>query len=101
MQQTALVFKPTKSMQVEAYIDPAFAAHNDSKLHSGVVVFVTGVLVYASSQKQICIMKSPTESELVVLTDNLSLAELFHEFLEFVTAGTINKPIIFKTALPF
>ncbi len=45
-------------MQVEAYIDPAFAAHDDSKLHSGVVVFVTGVLVYASSQKQICIMKS-------------------------------------------
>ncbi len=45
--------------------------------------------------------EKPTESELVVLTDNLSLAELFHEFLEFVSAGIINKPIIFKTALSF
>jgi hypothetical protein len=33
---------------------------------------------------------------MVTLTDNLHLAELFHEFLEFITAGTINKPVIFQ-----
>jgi len=48
------------------------------------------------SRKQKCITRSPTESELVALTDNISLTELFHEFLEFVTASTINKPIIFQ-----
>ncbi len=78
------------------YIDAAFAAHDDSKSHSGVAVYVAGVLVYASSWKQKCITKSPTESELVALTDNLSLVELFHEFLEFVTARPINKPVVLQ-----
>lgn len=41
-------------------------------------------------------MKSPTENELVALMDNLSLAEFFHEFLEFLTAGPIKEPIIFQ-----
>ncbi len=95
-QQTVLILKPTKPMQIEAYIDAAFAAHDDSKSHSGVAIFVAGVLVYASSRKQKCMTKSPTESELVALTDNLHLVELFHEFLEFITAGAINKPIIFQ-----
>lgn len=94
--QQKLVLKPTKPMQIETYIDAAYAAHDDSKSHSGVAVFVAGVLVYASSRKQKCMTKSPTESELVALTDNLHLAELFHEFIEFITAGTINKPIIFQ-----
>jgi hypothetical protein len=40
--------------------------------------------------------RSPTESELVALTGNLRLVELFHEFLEFITAGKINKPIMFQ-----
>ncbi len=95
-QQTTLTLKPKKPMQLEVYIDAAFAAHDDSKSHSGIAVFVAGVVVYASSRKQKCITRSPTESELVALTDNISLIELFHEFLEFVTAGAINKPIIFQ-----
>jgi hypothetical protein len=83
-------------MQIEAYVDAAFAAHDDSKSHSGVAIFVAGALVYASSRKQKCMTKSPTESELVALTDNLNFVELFHEFLEFITAGPINKPILFQ-----
>jgi hypothetical protein len=43
---------PTKPLQVIAYIDAAFAAHEDSKSHSGVAVFIAGVLVYAASEKQ-------------------------------------------------
>ncbi len=77
-------------MQIETYIDAAFAAHDDSKSHSGVAIFVAGVLVYALSRKQKYMTKSPTESELVALTDNLHLAELFHEFVEFITPGTVN-----------
>ncbi len=42
-------------MLVEAYIDAAFTAHDDSKSHSGVAVYVAGVFVYASSRKQKCI----------------------------------------------
>jgi hypothetical protein len=83
-------------MQIETYIDAAFAAHDDSKSHSGVAIFIAGTLVYASSRKQRCMTKSPTESELVALTDNLHLAELFHEFVEYITAGTVNKPVIYQ-----
>jgi hypothetical protein len=52
-----------------AYIDAAFATHEDSKSHSGVAVFITGVLVYSVLKKQACVTKSPTESELVALSD--------------------------------
>ncbi len=83
-------------MQIENYIDASFAAHDDSKLYSGVALFIAGVLVYASSRKQKCMSKSPTESELVALTDNFGLTELCHEFSEFITASPINKPIIYQ-----
>jgi hypothetical protein len=96
MQQTTLILEPIKPMQIETYIDAAFAAHDDSKSHTGVAIYVAGALVYASSQKQKCMTKSPTESELIALTDNLTLSELFHEFLEFITAGTMQKPTIYQ-----
>jgi hypothetical protein len=73
-----------------------FAAHNDSKSHSGMVVFVAGMLVYASSKKQGCVTKSPTESELVALTDNIGLVELFEEFVAFLINETIATPIIYQ-----
>jgi hypothetical protein len=95
-QQSTLILKLTKPMKIENYIDAAFAAHDDSKSHSGVALFVAGVLVYASSRKQKCVTKSPTESELVALTDNLGLKELFHEFVEFIMASLINKPVIYQ-----
>jgi hypothetical protein len=95
-QQVAFILKPTKPMQIEAYIDAAFAAHDNSKLHTGVAVYIAGALVYASSRKQKCMMNSPTESELIALTDNLTFSELFHEFLEFITAGTVQKPTIYQ-----
>ena len=65
-------------------MDAAFAIHSDSKSHTGVAVFVGGALVYAASRKQKCMMKSPTESELVALMDNVGFMELFEEFLSFL-----------------
>jgi hypothetical protein len=66
-----LVIKPSQSFKVVAYIDASFAMHNDGKSHTGIVLFVGGVAVYCASQKQKCVNKSPTEAELVALSDNI------------------------------
>jgi hypothetical protein len=78
-----LLLHPEGVLKGEAYVDAAFAIHGDSKSHMGVAIFVGGALVYAASRKQKCMMKSPTESELVALTDNMGFMELFEEFLSF------------------
>ena len=65
-------------------------------MHTGAFILVAGSLVYVSSKKQKCVTKSPTEAELVGLTDNIGLVELVHEFLEFVTMKSIPKPIIYQ-----
>lgn len=83
-------------MQVIAFIDAAFALHFDSKSHTGVMVLIGGTVVYVSSRKQKCIAKSPTEAELVGLTDNLGLVELFHEFLSFLYGHPIPLPIVYQ-----
>ena len=40
--------------------------------------------------------KSPTEAELIGLTDNLGFIELFQEFVEFLTGKKVNVPIVFQ-----
>ena len=40
--------------------------------------------------------KSPTESELVALTDNLGLIELFEEFVSFIQNRSMGIPIIYQ-----
>ncbi len=40
--------------------------------------------------------KSPTESELVALTDNLGLIELFEEFLSFIQNRSMETPTIYQ-----
>jgi hypothetical protein len=40
--------------------------------------------------------KSPTEAELIALTDNLGLIELFREFLEFLTQSPVPMPTIYQ-----
>ncbi len=79
---------------VWAYVDVAYALHPDSKSHSGEVIFVAWTLVYVSSRKQKCTSKSPMEAEMIALTDNLGLIELFHEFAEFTTGWEVEKPAI-------
>jgi hypothetical protein len=84
------------SMQVIAFIDAAFALHFDSKSHTGVMILVGGSVVYVASRKQQCIAKSPTEAELVALTDNLGLVELFHEFTVFLLGQRTPVPIVYQ-----
>ena len=40
--------------------------------------------------------KSPTESELVALTDYIGLVELFAEFIGFVTNSSVQVPVIYQ-----
>jgi ribosomal protein L7Ae-like RNA K-turn-binding protein len=95
-EEQVLVLKPCVTGEVVAYVDAANAIHNDSKSHTRVVIYVGDTLVYVSSKKQKCMSKSPTETELIGLTDNLGLIELFHEFVEFVTMKRVNSPTIYQ-----
>jgi hypothetical protein len=54
------------------------------------------MLVYASSKKQGCVTKSHRESELVGLTDNFGLVELFEEFITFLVKEKIATSIIYQ-----
>jgi hypothetical protein len=81
---------------VRAYMDAAYALHADSKSHTGVVIYAGQTLVYVSSRKQKCMSKSPTEAELIGLTDNIGLVELFQEFVEFLTMNGVKTPVIYQ-----
>jgi hypothetical protein len=81
---------------ITAYIDAMYAVHRDSKSHSVVIIYVGDMLAYVSSKKQKCMSKSPTEAELIALTDNLGLVELFREFLEFVTQSVVPAPLVYQ-----
>jgi hypothetical protein len=91
-----LVLRPSQSFKIVAYVDASFATHNDGKSHSGVVIFVSGVAVFCASRKQKCVCKSPTEAELVALSDNLGFIELFQEFVTFITNAKVEVPLIFQ-----
>ena len=69
-------------------------AHPDGKSHSGIVIQIGGALVYFGSRKQKCVSKSPTEAELVALSDELGFVELFAEFLSFVTNSKTLKLVV-------
>jgi hypothetical protein len=94
--RTLLLRATDTDCNVVAYIDAAYALHGDSRSHTGVVIYVGNTLVYVSSRKQKCMSKSPTEAELIALTDNLGLVELFQEFVYFVTKKTTKTPVIFQ-----
>jgi hypothetical protein len=91
-----LVLQPYVEGKITAYVDAAYVLHSDLKSHTGVVIYVGETLVYVSSKKQKCMSNSPTEAELIGLTDNLGLIELFHEFLEFLTMKKIDPPTIYQ-----
>jgi hypothetical protein len=91
-----LTLRPKKMAQVEAFIDASYATHQDGKSHSGLNVKIGGVAVFCASRKQKCVSKSPTEAELVALSDNLGFVELFQEFLSFVTNSRVTASVIFQ-----
>ncbi len=94
--ERTLLLWAQKEKKVTAYIDAAYAVHRDSKSHSGVVIYVGDTLAHVSPKKQKCMSKNPTEAELIALTDNLGLVEIFREFLEFITQGVVLAPVIYQ-----
>jgi hypothetical protein len=96
MQDYAMILRAQTTQNIRAYVDAAFALHSDSKSHTGVMVYVGEMLVYVSSKKQKCMSKSPTEAELIGLTNNLGFVELFQEFVEFLVGRKVNIPIVFQ-----
>ncbi len=56
---------------IRAYLVASYALHADSKSPTGVVIYVGNTLAYVSSRKQKCMSKSPTEAELIGLSDNI------------------------------
>jgi len=95
-QDRVLLLRSQEKSEVRAYVDAAYALHNDSKSHSGVALYVGKTLVYVSSKKQKCMSKSPTEAELIALTDNLGMVELFQEFVEFLTMSKQKPATIYQ-----
>jgi hypothetical protein len=93
--QVLTINKPHND-QLAMYIDAAYALHEKGESHSGLIVAVGGVVVFISSKKQKCVAKSPTDAELIALSDNIDLIKLFGEFLEFIRNDEIEKPIIFE-----
>jgi len=95
-QDYTMVLRTQTTQNIRVYVDAAFALHSDSKSHTGVMVYVGETLVYVSSKKQKCMSKSPTEADLIGLTDNLGFMELFQDFVEFLVGRKVNIPIVFQ-----
>jgi hypothetical protein len=93
--QVLTINKP-RDDQLLMYVDAAYALHEKGESHSGVVIALGGVVVYVSSKKQKCVVKSPTDAEVIALSDNIDLIRLFAEFLEFIRNEKVKKPIIFE-----
>jgi hypothetical protein len=96
MQERVLLLHNQGRSEVRVYVDAAYALRNDSKSHSGVVLYIGKTLVYVSLKKQKCMIKSPTEAELIALTNNLGYVELFQEFVEFLTMSKQKPKTIYQ-----
>ena len=82
--------------KLTTFIDAAFASHPDAKSQTGIAVFLGKALVFAASRKQKCVSKSPTDSELIALSDNIYFVELFNEFLSFILNKKLEQPLIYE-----
>jgi hypothetical protein len=94
--ERVLYIRAAGEAHVRAYVDAAYALHTDSRSHTGVIIYVGYSLVYVSSKKQKCMSKSPMEAELIGLSDNLGLIELFKELVDFVIGEESKVPIVFQ-----
>jgi hypothetical protein len=91
-----LTIAKRKGSSIEIYVDTAYGLHEKGETHSGTIVLYVGVVVYVSSKKQKCIAKSSTDAEVVALSDNIDLVDLFHEFAEFISNEEIPVPMIYE-----
>jgi hypothetical protein len=90
------MIKPVNNLQIHVYIDVTFALYDESMPHTGVDIAVNKMVMCVSSCKQKSVMKSPSEADLIGLTDNICLVEWFHEFIGFVARKQTLIPIIYR-----
>jgi hypothetical protein len=94
--EKVLILRKQKHHQIEMYVDAAYGLHEKGESHSGTIILFGGVVVYVASKKQKCIAKSPTDAEVVALSDNIDLISLFHELAEFLCNELVSKPIVYE-----
>jgi len=81
--------------KMTAYIDAAFAAHEDGKGQSGGAIFIGTTLVDVITRKQKCASRDSTEAELIALSDLVTDVEWHYEWFES-QGYKLEIPIIFQ-----
>jgi hypothetical protein len=73
------------NLQINCWIDAAYATHNDMKSHSGYLIGLgnNGSFTFVRSSKQKLVTKSSTEAELVALNDGISQVMWTRYYLEY------------------
>jgi hypothetical protein len=64
-----------------AFVDASYGTHPDGKGHTGIIITIGGGSIFVKSSKQKIVSKSSTESELVGLSDALSMIIWVRDFL--------------------
>ena len=90
-----IIQKDGKINNIEAYIDAAFAAHQDGMGQSGGAVMMGSTLLEPITRKQKCAAKDSTEAELVALSE-LYLDVLWHQEWFENQGYKLQKPTIFQ-----
>ena len=78
MHMPRIINKDGKMNGIDAYIDAAFAAHQDGMGQSGGAIMMGSTLLEPITRKQKCAAKDSTEAELVALGE-LNLDVLWHQ----------------------
>ena len=84
--------------RVCGYIDSAFAAHDDGKGHSGMVVMWGDTCIIDVCKKQKIATKDSTEAEIVGMSDNFEKLEWAHDFIMSL-GWRLNQPIVYQDNL--
>jgi hypothetical protein len=92
-------FKKGSNLNIEAYIDAAFASYEDGRSQSGLVIKIGGNTVLSRSVKQSILSRSSTESELAALSDNVKYAVKLNEFLKCQGIDTV-PPMVYQDNQP-
>jgi hypothetical protein len=90
-----VITKDGKMERITAYIDAAFAAHEDGYGQSGGAIFVGNTLVEVLTRKQKCSSRDSTEAELVALSD-MVLDVGWHEEWFQEQGYHFKKPLIYQ-----
>jgi hypothetical protein len=77
----SLTLCPDESFSLRAFIDAAHGVHVDAKGHSGATIGLGRGSILCKSSKQRLVSKSSTETELIAISDFISIVIMFRNFL--------------------